>query len=68
MPNQIHLVIHLGEKLDHILIVLEDEDKGWLFRIVDSQGKILQERTHIESAITAEKQGRDWLKKFLKSP
>jgi len=62
MVDQIHLVIHIGKKLDHLLIVLHRENQGWLFRLVNSQGVILQEQTGKESATIAENQGKQWFK------
>ncbi|ELR99219.1 hypothetical protein [Gloeocapsa sp. PCC 73106] len=67
MPDKIHLILHLGEKLDHLLIVMHRENQGWLFRLVDSEGKILQEQTGFKQAIAAEEQGKQWLSEYLYS-
>lgn len=65
MPDQIHLITHIGEKLDYLLIVMHRDTQRWLFRLVNSQGKILQEKTGFPEAIAAENQGKKWLDEYL---
>lgn len=61
MPDIIHSITHIGPKLNFLLIILHKDSQGWLFRLVDDQGTILQEQIGKENAIAAEQEGRQWL-------
>lgn len=61
MCDKIHMVIHIEKNL---LIVIHQNTKGWLFRLVNSQGQVMEEKPGFETAIEAEEAGRGWLADF----
>ena len=61
MCDKIYLVTHIEKNL---LIVLHQKVNGWLFRVVNCQGVVMEEQTGFETPTQAEEAGRLWLKLF----
>lgn len=65
MSDTISLITHIGQNRDYLLIVLHRDNQGWLFRLVNKQGIILQEQIGYADAIAAEAEGKQWLVNYL---
>ncbi|HBB35174.1 MAG TPA: hypothetical protein DDZ80_21750 [Cyanobacteria bacterium UBA8803] len=58
VTDRIYLITHIRRNL---LIVMYTSEKDWLFRAINAEGEVLQEQTGFETAMAAEKAGRNWL-------
>lgn len=65
MPDKIHSILHIGPQRDHLLIVFSQYQENWLFRLVNSQGQIIQEEKGFPTAIAAEEAGKRWFTTFV---
>lgn len=61
MCDKIHMVIHIEKNL---LIVIHQKTKGWVFRLVNCHGQVMEEKPGFETASEAEDAGRRWLENF----
>ncbi len=62
MYQKIHSVIHVGKNL---LIVGYSSSIKWEFRIVNSEGKIVQEKNEFDTAQEAFNRGKLWIEDNL---